>query len=75
MKEFIIVQHEWHVHSRGFTVSRVFAKDENDAYDKGVLLTHKATNHFSRAFTVIELDDTEFMPTKLTLRQRLTGRY
>ncbi|WP_430317015.1 hypothetical protein [Pseudomonas sp. p1(2021b)] len=75
MSRFIAVVHGWHVESKGFDVHELAAKTEQDADNEACLLAARRDATFDRtAYVVVEVDDREHLPRRLTWRERLTGR-
>lgn len=74
MSRFIGVVHGWHVDSRGFDVHQLKARTKDQAEDEALLLAVRRDSIFDRtACVVVEIDDREHLPRKLTWRERLTG--
>lgn len=75
MSRFIAVIHGWHVHSNGFNVYDLQAADRKSADDEACLISARRNDAFDRtAYVVVEVDDREHLPRKLTWRERLTGQ-
>lgn len=75
MSRFIAVVHGWHVESKGFDVHELGARTPQDADDEACLLAARRDKAFDRtAYVVVEMDDSEHLPRRLTWRERLTGR-
>lgn len=75
MSRFIAVIHGWHVDSNGFDVHQLSATDKKAADDETCLLGARRNPVFDRsAYVVVEVDDREHLPRKLTWRERFTGR-
>lgn len=75
MSRFVAVIHGWHVDSKGFNVHELKAADIAEADKEACWLKHQRDATFDRcAYTVIEIDDTEHLPRRLTWRERITGR-
>lgn len=74
MSRFIAVFHEWHVHSRGFETVALSALDRLQAEMEAALLHRERRGFYSNDFTLVEIDDREHLPRRLTWRERLTGR-
>ena len=75
MSRFIAVIHGWHVESNGFSVHQLESSTRLDAEQQACWLKHQRQSTFDRcAFEVIEIDDHEHLPRRLSLRERLTGK-
>lgn len=75
MSRYIAVIHGWHVESNGFTVCELQQRDRSSADDEACLLAARRDRAFDRtAYTVIEIDDREHLPRRLTWRERITGK-
>ena len=75
MSRFIAVIHGWHVHSNGFNVHQLNAKTAEDADIEACWLNHQRDATFDRcAYVVVEIDDREHLPRRLTWRERLAGK-
>lgn len=74
MSRFIAVFHEWHVHSRGFDVVQLEALDQRQAEMEAALIHRGRRGFYSNDFTLVEIDNREHLPRRLTWRERLTGR-
>jgi hypothetical protein len=75
MSRFIAVIHGWHVHSNGFNVYQLEATTLEEAQKEACWLNDLRDSAFDRcAYVVVELDDTEHLPRRLTWRERITGR-
>ncbi|WP_410480734.1 hypothetical protein ACJ70E_16115 [Pseudomonas plecoglossicida] len=75
MSRFIAVVHGWHVESKGFDVRELTASTAQGADDEACLLAARRDAAFDRtAYVVVEVDDREHLPRRLTWRERLTGR-
>lgn len=75
MSRFIAVIHGWHVHSNGFNVHELNATSHEAADDEACLLAARRDAAFDRtAYVVVEIDDREHLPRRLTWRERLTGK-
>ena len=75
MSRFIAVIHGWHVESKGFDVHELAARAQQAADDEACLLAARRDAAFDRtAYVVVEVDDSEHLPRRLTWRERLTGR-
>lgn len=76
MEKYILVVHKFFVHSLGFDIIEIDAKDEDDAYQKKYAylgMHNNDTDHY--AATVIKIRETETIkPRRLTLKERFTGR-
>lgn len=74
-KKFIAVVHNWFIHSDGWHIQELNAKNEQDAETEAVNLCQKYNQKFSHAgVKVIELQTGEHLPRKLTLKERILGR-
>ncbi|WP_313318076.1 hypothetical protein [Pseudomonas sp.] len=75
MSRFIAVVHGWHVESKGFDIHELTASTAQGADDEACLLAARREATFDRtAYVVVEIDDREHLPRRLTWRERLTGR-
>ncbi|MBF8746843.1 hypothetical protein [Pseudomonas monteilii] len=75
MSRFIAVVHGWHVESKGFDIHELTASTAQGADDEACLLAARRDAAFDRtAYVVVEIDDREHLPRRLTWRERLTGR-
>ena len=75
MNRFIAVIHGWHVESNGFNVHELTARTQQMADDEACLLAARRNAAFDRtAYVVVEVDDREHLPRRLTWRERLTGK-
>jgi hypothetical protein len=74
MSRFIAVFHEWHVDSRGFDTVALSALDRLQAEMEAALLHRERRGFYSNDFTLVEIDDREHLPRRLTWRERLTGK-
>lgn len=75
MSRFIAVIHGWHVESKGFNVCDLRAVDKKSADDEACLIAARRNDVFDRtAYAVIEIDDREHLPRKLSWRERITGK-
>ncbi len=75
MSRFIAVVHGWHVESKGFDVHQLAARTVEGADDEACLFAARRDAVFDRtAYVVVEIDDREHLPRRLTWRERLTGR-
>lgn len=75
MSRFVAVFHKWHVTSRGFAVVGLKARDDAQALDEAAGLLHRRRDGFCEEdFCLVELDDTEHLPRRLTWRERFTGK-
>lgn len=75
MSRFIAVIHGWHVESKGFNVYDLEATDRKSADDKACLISARRNDTFDRtAYVVVEVDDREHLPRKLSWRERLVGK-
>ncbi|HDW8040597.1 TPA: hypothetical protein RM800_000578 [Yersinia enterocolitica] len=76
MSRFIAVIHGWHVHSNGFTVHEIEAKDMTQAAKEAAYLKDQRQRPFDEcAVKVIQISDSEFIqkPARLSWRERITG--
>ncbi|KJK14851.1 MULTISPECIES: hypothetical protein [Pseudomonas] len=75
MSRYIAVIHGWHVESKGFDVHELVAGTPQAADDEACLLAARRDAAFDRtAYVVVEVDDREHLPRRLTWRERLTGK-
>ncbi len=75
MSRFIAVIHGWHVDSNGFNLHELKATTPKEADDEACLLAARRDAVFDRtAYVVVEVNDREHLPRRLTWRERLTGR-
>ncbi|WP_338523323.1 hypothetical protein NUH87_26570 [Pseudomonas batumici] len=75
MSRFIAVIHGWHVDSNGFNVHELKAANVQDAAKEACWLKHQREDTFDKcSYVVIEIDDREHLPRRLTWLERLTGR-
>ncbi|VVM36894.1 MULTISPECIES: hypothetical protein [Pseudomonas] len=75
MSRFIAVVHGWHVESKGFDVHDLTASTAQAADDEACLIAARRDAAFDRtAYVVVEVDNREHLPRRLTWRERLTGR-
>ncbi|MDM9601394.1 hypothetical protein QTN23_26695 [Pseudomonas shirazica] len=75
MSRFIAVVHGWHVESKGFDVHELNASTAQGADDEACPLAARRDAAFDRtAYVVVEIDDREHLPRRLTWRERLTDR-
>ncbi|CAI8885390.1 DUF2188 domain-containing protein [Pseudomonas donghuensis] len=75
MIRYIAVIHGWHVESKGFDVHELSATNRQAADDEACLLAARRDATFDRtAYVVVEVDDREHLPRRLTWRERLTGK-
>lgn len=75
MSRFVGVVHGWHVDSKGFDVHQLKATTKDQAEDEALLLAARRDATFDRtACVVVEIDDREHFPRKLTWRERITGK-
>jgi hypothetical protein len=75
VSRFIAVIHGWHVHSNGFNVHQLEARRLEYAEQEACWLKHQREASFDRcAYVVVEVDDREHLPRRLTWRERLTGK-
>ena len=74
-RRFIVVIHGWHVHSNGFNVHQLQANTLEEANKEACWLSGQRDAAFDRcAWVVVEIDDREHLPRRLTWRERLTGK-
>jgi len=74
MSRFIAVFHEWHIDSRGFDTIQLAALDLRQAEMEAALIHRERRGFYSNDFTLVEIDDREHLPRRLTWRERLTGK-
>lgn len=75
MSRLIAVIHGWHVHSNGFNVHQLQALRSEDAEQEACWLKHQREATFDRcAYVVVEVDDREHLPRRLTWRERFIGQ-
>ena len=75
MSRYVAVIHGWHVHSNGFNVHELESITMEDAQKEACWLKETRERDFDRcAYVVVTIDDTEFLPRRLTWRERLTGK-
>ncbi|MBM1184156.1 hypothetical protein [Pseudomonas lundensis] len=75
MSRFIAVIHGWHVDSKGFDVHQLQAAKADDAEREACWIKEQRDRTFDRcAYVVVEIDDREHLPRRLTWRERITGR-
>lgn len=75
MSRFIAVIHGWHVDSNGFNVHQLNATNSQDAAKEACWLKHQRESTFDRcSYVVVEVDDREHLPRRLTWRERITGK-
>lgn len=74
-RRFVAVIHGWHVHSNGFNVHQLQAITLEQANKEACWLSNQRDAAFDRcAWVVVEIEDREHLPRRLTWRERLTGR-
>ncbi|AIL61183.1 hypothetical protein [Pseudomonas alkylphenolica] len=74
-QRFIVVIHGWHVHSKGFNVHQLSATNYDEAQKEACWLNDQRDAPFDRsAYVVVEIDQREHLPRRLTWRERLTGK-
>ncbi|MNF81159.1 hypothetical protein D3C84_634180 [compost metagenome] len=74
MSRFIAVIHGWHVHSNGFNVHDLDSPALAEAQKEACWLKNQREDSFDKcAYVVVEIDDAEHLPRRLTWRERLTG--
>ena len=75
MSRFIAVVHGWHVESKGFDVHDLTASTAQAADYEACLIAARRDAAFDRtAYVVVEVDNREHLPRRLTWREPLTGR-
>lgn len=75
MSRFIAVVHGWHVDSNGFNVHELKSTDRRQADDEACVLSARRNATFDRtSYVLVEVDDREHLPRKLTWRERITGK-
>ena len=75
MSRFIAVIHGWHVSSKGFNVHELKSVTQEEAQKEACWLKDQREADFDRcAYVVVEIDDREHLPRRLTWRERLTGK-
>lgn len=75
MSRFIAVIHGWFVDSNGFDVVELKSSDKDSAYKEAIVLKHNRNSTFDKcAFALVEIQDSEILNRKLTLRERITGK-
>lgn len=75
MSRFIAVIHGWHVESKGFDVHELEAGTIEQARMEAAYIKDGRETTFDRcAYVVVEIDDREHLPRRLTWRERLTGK-
>jgi hypothetical protein len=75
MSRFVAVFHKWHVTSRGFSVEDLKASNGAQALDEAAgILRRRNDGFYAEDFCLVELDDTEHLPRRLTWRERFTGK-
>jgi hypothetical protein len=75
MSRFIAVIHGWHVESKGFNVHQLQVANAEEAEKEACWLKQQREDTFDRcAYVVVEIDDREHLPRRLSWRERLTGR-
>lgn len=74
MSRFIAVIHGWHIDSKGFDVHELDSITLEDAKKEACWLKEQREAPFDRcAYVVVAIDDTEYLPRRLTWRERITG--
>ncbi|MCL8299432.1 hypothetical protein [Pseudomonas mosselii] len=74
MSRFIAVFHYWFVDSKGFTVLE-YDGDHQRADEQAAKYLRDTAGDFNRGdYTLVEIDDTEHLPRRLTWRERITGK-
>ena len=72
MSRFIAVIHGWHVDSKGFDVHELDSITLEDAKKEACWLKEQCEAPFDRcAYVVVAIDDTEYLPRRLTWRERM----
>ncbi|MNP77706.1 hypothetical protein D3C76_1751830 [compost metagenome] len=75
MSRFVAVIHGWHVHSNGFNVHDLTSTTLEEAKKEACWLKGQREDSCDRcAYVVVEIDDTEHLPRRLTWRERITGQ-
>lgn len=75
MSRFIAVVHGWHVESKGFDVHELESSDLEQAEKEAAWIKNKREAIFDRcAVVVIEIEENERLPRRLTLLERFMGR-
>lgn len=75
MSRFIALVHGWHVESNVFDIRELKAQRIHDAEREACWLKHLRDATFdTSAYVVVEIDDREQLPRRLTWRERLTGK-
>jgi hypothetical protein len=75
VSRFIAIIHGWHVYSNGFNVHQIDALSLTEAEKEACWLKEQREGDFDRcAYAVVEIDDREHLPRRLTWRERLTGK-
>lgn len=75
MSRFIAVVHGWYVYSNGFNVHQLESTTLEEAQKEACWLKNQREADFDKcASVVVELDDREHLPRRLTWRERLTGK-
>jgi len=75
MSRFIAVIHGWHVYSNGFNVHELEAETLEDAKKEACWLKSQREDDFDKcAYVLVEIDDREHLPRRLTWSERLTGK-
>lgn len=74
MSRFIAVIHGWHVSSKGFDVHELKARTIEAAQMEASYIKDCRETTFDRcAYVVVEIDDQERLPRRMTWIERLTG--
>ncbi|UVE47571.1 hypothetical protein KS461_09865 [Pseudomonas chlororaphis] len=74
MSRFIAVFHYWFVDSKGFKVLELEG-DQCRADEQAAKILRDTAETFNRGdYTLVEIDDREHLPRRLTWRERITGR-
>jgi hypothetical protein len=75
MSRFIAVIHGWHVYSNGFDVHELEATSQDEARKEACWLNDRREAPFDKcSYVVVEIDDTEHLPRRLSWRERITGK-
>ena len=75
MSRFIAVVHGWHVYSNGFNVHELKSSTLDEARKEACWLKGQREADFDRcAYTVVQIDDSEHLPRRLTWRERFSGK-
>lgn len=75
MSRFIAVIHGWHVHSNGFNVHELESTSLEEAQKEACWLKSQREASFDTcSYVIVEVDDTEHLPRRLTWCERITGK-